>query len=237
VDQKVKDIAQNFDNTLADIRQILSENRTDIRENVTALKNLLTKMDESVRLLNATLSKIQKGEGSVGKLVTDEGLYDEARGAVRNVGKIADSISNLALRLDVRGEYLARSEFFKPALTVGLWYRNRVFFLAQAVGIPKEGQPSEERLAYSAEGGVRLSHFAPRGGIIESRFGAGLDYYTLKDKLVLSVEGLDFNRAKTPLLRTYARFYPQKNVYLMLGLEDFTLSAKREVFFGLGLGL
>jgi hypothetical protein len=82
-----------------------------------------------------------------------------------------------------------------------------------------------------------LSHFAPRGGIIESKFGAGLDYYALKDKLVLSIEGLDFNRAKSPLFRTYARFYAQKNVYVILGLEDFTLSAKREVFFGLGLGL
>ena len=51
------------------------------------------------------------------------------------------------------------------------------------------------------------------------------------------MEGLDFNRATSPVFRAFARFFPQKNVYLILGLEDFTLAAKREVFFGLGAGL
>ena len=109
---------------------------------------------------------------------------------------------------------------------------SRAFFLGQVVEKPDAGS-----LVYSAEGGLRLGGFTPRAGIIESKFGAGLDYYAFKDRLVLSVEGLDFNRATSPLFRTFARFYAHKNVYLILGLEDFTLSDKREVFFGLGAGI
>jgi phospholipid/cholesterol/gamma-HCH transport system substrate-binding protein len=232
LDERVRDLAENFDATLGEIQRILQENRGDIRDNVTKLKEVLSKIEESVALLNKSLDKIQKGEGSVGKMVNDEGLYNEAKGAVRDVQKIADTVSSLRPTLDVRGEYLARSRFLKGFLGLGLWYKNKAFVLAQLVR-----GPDGDRFTFSAQGGMRFGDFAPRAGVIESQFGAGLDYYALKDKLILSVEGLNFNRATSPVIRTFARFFPQKNVYVILGLEDFTLAARREVFFGLGAGL
>ncbi len=232
LDERVRELAGSFDATLGEIQKILQENRGDIRDDVAKVKEVLSKIEESVTLLNKTLDKIQKGEGSVGKAVNDEGLYNEAQGAVRSVRKIADTVSSLRPTLDVRGEYLARSRFLKGFLGVGLWYKNTAFVLAQAV----RGE-DPDRFTYSAQGGMRFGGFAPRAGIIESRFGAGLDYYAFHDRLVVSVEGSDFNRATSPVFRTFARFFPQKNVYVIVGLEDFTLAARREVFFGLGVGL
>jgi phospholipid/cholesterol/gamma-HCH transport system substrate-binding protein len=232
VDLQFKELAQNFDRTLTELRRLLEENRGDVRESVTKLKEVLSRVDESVKLLNKSLEKIDRGEGTAGKLVNDEALYQEARGAVGDVRKIADSVSSIRLQMDVRGQYLTRSDGLKGFLSLGLWYKNRAFFLGQIVN-----DPVADKFVYSAQGGMRFGPLAPRAGIIESQFGAGLDYYALKDKLVLSVESLNFNRATSLLFRTFARFYPQKNVYLILGLEDFTLAARREVFFGLGVGL
>lgn len=232
VDERVKSLSESFDATLTELRRLLDENRGDIRDSVTKLREVLTKMDESVALLNKTLEKIDRGEGTAGKLVNDEALYNETTATVRGVRKITDDISGLKLRLDARGEYLARSEAFKGFLNVGVWYKNKAFFLGQIVD-----DPIADKLVYSAQGGMRFGAFAPRAGIIESEFGAGLDYYAFKDRLILSVEGQDFNRVTSPLFRTFARFYPHKNVYLILGLEDFTLSDRREVFFGLGAGI
>jgi phospholipid/cholesterol/gamma-HCH transport system substrate-binding protein len=232
VDQRVTDLSQSFDATLTDLRRLLEENKGNIHDNLGKLKEVLSKIEESATLLNKTLDKIQKGEGSVGKLVNDESLYNEAKGAVRGVQTISDSLAGIRLHGDVRGEYLARSEAFKGYLTLAVWYKNRAFALGQVVH-----QPSDDRFTYSLQGGMRWNNFAPRAGIIESEFGAGVDYYALKDRVVLSVEGMDFNRATSPVFRAFARFFPQKNVYLILGLEDFTLAAKREVFFGLGAGL
>ncbi len=232
MDQRIRDLSRDFEATLSDLRTMLEDNRGDVRDSVGKLKEVLSRIDESVKLLNASLDKIQKGEGTAGKLVNDSGLYNEAQAAVRDVRKVADSVSSLAVHADVRGEYLARSNFLKGFLNASLWYKNTAFALGQVVYGPPGG-----RVTYSLEGGVRWNNFAPRAGIIESTFGAGIDYYALRDRVILSVEGLDFNRATSPLFRAFARFYPQKNVYLILGLEDFSLSAKREVFFGLGAGL
>jgi phospholipid/cholesterol/gamma-HCH transport system substrate-binding protein len=232
VDNRVRSLSESADATLAELRRLLEENRGDIRGSVSKLREVLTKMDESVTLLNKTLDKIDRGQGTAGKLVNDEALYNEATDAVRDVQTVAGSVSSLKLHLDVRGEYLARSEGLKGFLNFGLWYKNKAFFLGQIVD-----DPIADKAVYSAQAGMRFGGFAPRAGFIESEFGAGLDYYALKDRLVLSVEGLAFNRASSPLFRTFARYYPHKNVYLILGLEDFTLSDRREVFFGLGAGI
>jgi len=232
VDERVRDLSQSFDATLTDLRRLLEENRDGVHDNLGKLKEVLSKIEESATLLNKSLDKIQKGEGSVGKLVNDDSLYNEARRAVREVQQISDSLSSLRLHADVRGEYLARSRALKGFFNLALWYKDRAFALGQIVR-----DPGLDRFTYSLQGGMRFGGFAPRAGIIESEFGAGVDYYALRDRLILSVEGMNFNRATSPVFRAFARFFPQKNVYLILGLEDFTLAAKREVFFGLGAGL
>ncbi len=232
VDNRVRSLSESADATLTELRQLLEENRGDIRGSVTKLREVLDKLDESVTLLNKTLAKVDRGEGTAGKLVNDEALYNESTAAVKDFRKVADSVSSLKLHLDVRGAWFARSEYLKGYFNLGVWYKNKAFFLGQIVE-----EPATDTFAYSAQGGMRFGAFAPRAGIVESEFGAGLDYYAFKDRLVLSVEGLDFNRASSPLFRTFARFYPHKNVYLILGLEDFTLSDRREVFFGLGAGI
>ncbi len=238
LDVQVDALSKSIGDTLEELRGILQENRADIRDNLGRIKELLGKMEESIRLLNNSLEKIDKGEGTVGRLVNDESLYEEARNAVHGVQKISGTVSALSLHGDLRGEYLGRTDFFKGVFSLSLWHGGRYFFLGQVVGLPAAaGSPDSGHLAYSAQGGIRWGGFAPRAGIIESQFGAGVDYYALGDRLVLSLEGLDFNRATSPLVRTFARFYPQKNVYVIVGLEDFTLAAKREVFFGLGVGL
>jgi len=52
---------------------------------------------------------------------------------------------------------------------------------------------------------------------------------------VTSLEGFDFNRETSPHFRLSTRLFPVRNVFLMVGADDFTLSGRRDVFFGLGL--
>jgi len=51
------------------------------------------------------------------------------------------------------------------------------------------------------------------------------------------LEGFDFNRPDSPHYRVFSRFSPLKYLYLVAGLDDFSLASRREFFFGLGLEL
>jgi len=46
--------------------------------------------------MNSILQKVNKGEGTLGKLVNDDSLYYDAKSAVRKVEKGVDTQSDLA---------------------------------------------------------------------------------------------------------------------------------------------
>ena len=126
-----------------------------------------------------------------------------------------------------RGSIIWRA-ICKGAFTLEIWPDKSKFVLTQIVF-----DPWSEKLLFSAQGGLRWGNFSPRIGIMESQIGAGIDYYVLKDRVRLSLEGLDFYRSQSPQVRFRAKFAPFKYLHLILGLDDFTLASNREVFFGL----
>jgi hypothetical protein len=53
----------------------------------------------------------------------------------------------------------------------------------------------------------------------------------------LTIELFDFNRDMSPHFRILGSYSPVRYISLLFGLDDFSLKAKRELFFGLGFGL
>jgi phospholipid/cholesterol/gamma-HCH transport system substrate-binding protein len=66
------------------------------------LDSLVTNLDQSARSAGSILARIDRGEGSLGKLTQDEALYDNAAGAAASVKKAADELARLAE--DVRNQ-------------------------------------------------------------------------------------------------------------------------------------
>jgi len=232
IDQRFREISDNLDKAVGQVGSLADENRAGVKENLAKIKELLDKLGEVADRLNESLEKIRKSEGSLGKLVNEPALYDEVEGAVADVRKIAGPVSSLKAVLDFRGEYYGESGLLKSAMSFGLRFDRNKLIQAQIAH-----DPWGDRFVYSLQGGFRWGGLAPRAGIIESEFGAGLDYFALKDKLAVGVEAFDLNRSPRPQFRAYGRYYPWKNFFFVLGVDDFTLALKREVFFGLGVGL
>jgi len=66
------------------------------------LDSLVASLDQSARSAESILARIDRGEGSLGKLTRDETLYDNAAAAAASVKKAADELANLAE--DVRSQ-------------------------------------------------------------------------------------------------------------------------------------
>jgi len=230
-DQTVADVGRTVSEMSAKLDQTLAVFRDTVSENRDPLKADLAKIGEAVDKLRELLERIEKGEGTAGKLVRDPSLYDQATEVLSSVKKATGSLSGIKGYADFQAGYLGSSELVRSALSAGLHFQEKTFVEAGLVRDPWAGE-----FRFSLQGGLRLGRFAPRAGFIENELGVGLDYFG-GDFWGLSLEGFDFNRADSPRVRLTGKFYPTRNVYLMAGADDFTLARRREVFFGLGLTL
>jgi virulence factor Mce-like protein len=230
-EQSVEQVSTNLEELISLLKETVEESREDININMESIKELIKSIEKSLKLLNESLEKINKGEGTLGKLIHQADLYERAEGAMDDLEKVINPISEMKITGGLSAEYYPESDVLKGYFTLEIWPAKKNFFLTQIVY-----DPWIEKLLFSAQGGLRWGNFAPRIGIMESKIGAGIDYYTLKDRLRISLEGFDFYRSQSPQIRIRARYAPFKYFQLLLGLDDFTLASNREVFFGLEFG-
>jgi phospholipid/cholesterol/gamma-HCH transport system substrate-binding protein len=230
-DRTVGDVSKSLDETIRLVKKIAEENRDGIRSNLGKIDELLLEIEESVRLLRNTLEKIDKGEGTVGRLVQDPGLYEEARETLDGVRETVGPLRQMRATGHFRGDYLNETQKVRGAVSACFYLTSRSFLLGQIVDDPRR-----DGFAYSAQAGLRFGPLASRAGIIESEFGAGLDLLAFDDRLMFSLEGFDFRRDEGPRFRLAGQFALLRYLHLILGIDDLGTDSRREVFFGFGLG-
>lgn len=232
LDQRVGAVSKNLDETIEAIKGMAQENRGAVKSDIEKLGGVLDDLKESVRLLRQSLEKIDKGEGTVGKLIQDPELYDKAKSTLASVENMVGPLRSVKPIGLFHLDYLGDSRKVKSIATLGLSLSRRYFVLGQAVQ-----DPLLKKFTYSAEGGMRWNFLAARAGIIESTFGAAVDLLSLSDRLVFSVEGFDFQRDIGPHFRFTTQVSLIRYLHLVAGLDDFGRAEKRQVYFGLGVGV
>lgn len=232
LDQQIASLSRNLEETIGAFKGVADDNRASVKSDIEKAGQILDDLKESVRMLRQALEKIDKGEGTVGKLVQNPELYESARTTLANVDRIVEPLGGARPIGSFRLDYLADSEKAKSVATLGLALSPRYFVFGQAVR-----DPVLDRFTYSAEGGLRWNAVAARAGIIESTFGAGLDLMALGDRLTFSLEGYDFYRDLGPRFRFMTQFSLVRYLHLVAGVDDFGQSASRQFYFGLGLGV
>jgi len=232
LDQRIGELAKGLNEAIAAVQSITQENRASVKSGIDKVGVVLDDLRESVRILRQTLEKIDKGEGTVGRLVHDPEMYESAKTTLASVDRVVQPLGGArpigAFRLD----YLADSRQAKATATLGLSLASGAFVLGQVVR-----DPVSDRYRYSAQGGMRWSALAARGGLIESTFGAGLDLIALDDRLVFSLEGYDFERTIGPRFRLTTQFSLVRYLRLVAGVDDLGQGANRQFYFGLGVGV
>jgi len=231
-DQRVEAVANNLDAVILSLQDMIDENKISIQESMEKISVLIEKTQDAVKLLNESLERINRGEGTVGKLIQEPELYDKAHKALSDVESLTGRASSLRLSGGVRLDYYGSSEMIKGYLSLGLWLAPDKYFLGQIIH-----DPWLDKFTYSTQGGLRLGPVLPRGGIMESELGIGVDYHAFNDRLRFSLESFDFNREPRPHFRIYSRFFAANTIYLLFGWDDFAVSSRRELFFGMGVGL
>ncbi len=272
-------VMQNIEKLTADISQITGENKAQISEIVDQVNNITSSLDElindeteegfkktwkrtmaridsSMKNIDEVTGKINRGEGTIGKLVNDETTVEELNTAIQGVSSLFDGASRIQTAFDFHADYLG--EIGESRTNIGIHIQpglDRFYYIGiidDPAGVVRESNlkkidpvtgavtfDEDERKTYKNRTkftilyGMNFWDFSIRGGIIEDRGGLGVDYNFFRKKLRLTAEAFDFDKTN---LRLNVRYNIMWGLYVQAGIDDSLDNQKRQSGY-LGAGL
>jgi ABC-type transporter Mla subunit MlaD len=74
----MKDLSAKLGEASTTVTRILGDNEADVKQTMASLRETAPKLQATMDRIDRISAKIENGEGSLGKLVQDDTLYDEA---------------------------------------------------------------------------------------------------------------------------------------------------------------
>jgi phospholipid/cholesterol/gamma-HCH transport system substrate-binding protein len=218
-----------------------------MRASVDRLQSTITSLDHTMQNLDKITSRIEKGEGTIGRLASDDTIARNVEDITEDAGTLVRSITKLQTIVGLRSEYNFLSASLKNYLSISLVPRPDKFYLIELVDDPRgyrtksttvtnaSNQPAPvvtdtitttQQLRFTLMFGKRVpitpsTHIAGRFGIKESTGGFGADLFLLDDRLTLSVDVFDTLVNKYPRVKaTGAIAVWKRNLYVVGGADD-----------------
>lgn len=233
-----------------ELKEMIEENRHALKESVENIKGF----SESAGNI---AQKIEKGEGTLGKLLKDEKLYDSLSTAAEGVGKTMDAVDRLRTFMDFRTEYLTKEGDWKGYFNLTLQPRKDKYYILGVVtdpmgsseitetvvnGVTTKKEEIKKKIEFTAQFARRFEDLALRVGLMENTFGFGADYFPKffgNDKAKISFDIWDFNADEAQADKAHMKigldYRIFKHVFISSGIDNLLNSSRRGIYVGGGL--
>ncbi|MGE5085413.1 MAG: MlaD family protein [Bacillota bacterium] len=248
---KIGDIVDEVHDITSSLREVMSDNSD------TGLKKTWSRLAATMKNLDEITAKINRGEGTIGKLISDETTAEKVESAIDGVNDLVSTASRIETAFDLKSEYLGEVGNWKSTIGVkiqpGL---DRYYYLAvvdDPAGVVEStrtqvtgsggGSPADytekktyqNKLKFTLLFAKNFWDLTLKGGVIENGGGFGLDYYFFRRKLKATVEAFDFTRTN---VRGSLSYYFYRGLYIDAGINDsLNKNDARSGFVGAGLYL
>ncbi len=270
-------IVQNIEKLTSDIADLTTQNKGKVGEIIDQLhgitgtldkalndeseegfkatwKRTLVRLDSTMKNIDEITGKVNRGEGTVGKLISDEETAENVSHAIDGISEMLDSASKIQTAFDIRSGYLGAAGGAKTTLNIQVQPGIDRYYLLGVVSDPmgvvnttnfvntgtrtdnyKETKTYENGYKINAEFAKTFYNFTIRAGLIENYGGFGMDYAFYKNKAKISV---DFNNFSQLNVQPTVKYDVWKGVYVFGGLYDALNSGKNfSSYLGAGLFL
>ncbi len=223
-------LAQNLREVSESLKVIVDSTGKDVDAELAAIQSATEKLDQTLAHVESITGGLERGEGTVGKLLKDSSTIDSVNDTLQQVNALIGDASRVRTEVYYRGDVYFGSDPTSATLAdnpvsgrtrngVGVrllpaedhWYE---FELAghplgdistETHVFPDFGSSYEEIVV---KPGFRMSfQFARRWhdavlrfGLKDNSGGVGFDYYFADDKLMLGVDLFDFTYGSYPLM-------------------------------------
>jgi phospholipid/cholesterol/gamma-HCH transport system substrate-binding protein len=256
--EEAPDLARKLETMGEQVGGMVAENRENLKEGIANFREASAKLDNTLSSAEKVMAKIERGEGTLGKLVSDNTTIGSLNDTLEGISRYVRKGENLKTFLDYRLEYQTGPSEYKHYANVRLQPAADKYYLLGIVDDPRgkldtnditttvdgvttvtHTESFSNDLKFSALVAKRFSGLTIKGGIMESTGGFGADYEVLKNRLTVGVDAFDFGRKKgqNPHLKAYGNYDIVKNLFITGGVDDILNSENnlRTFFFGFGI--
>jgi phospholipid/cholesterol/gamma-HCH transport system substrate-binding protein len=255
---------------LANVRQITEDVKAltavsqrgapagDLREIAQNLREASKTLQETLSHTNNIAARIDKGEGTIGRLTKDETLINEVQGVVEGVNDYVGGITRLQTIVGLRTDYNFLENTIKSYVSLRLQPREDKYYEIELINDPRgltsyvqqNVQTTNPNLPanyqtltttttnsfrFSLQFARRLGPFTGRFGIKESTGGLGLDLHLLKDRFEIVQDVFGFGEEVDPRYRVFVSYEFVHRLWLLAGVDHTFTSDLRDYFVGLQL--
>jgi phospholipid/cholesterol/gamma-HCH transport system substrate-binding protein len=211
----------------------------------------LHRIDNTLKNFEEISGKINRGEGTIGRLVNDEETVEKLNSVLDGANDFIGGAGAMETSVDFHSEFLADASLTKSYLNIKIQPGLDRYYMLGIVDDPRgvieetrtetsgtttgditEIRTFKNEMKFNAIFAKTFYNFTLRGGLMESSGGVGMDYAFLTNKMVFSVDAFDFDDVN---LRAYLRFNVFKGIYLTGGGDYLSDDDLRSSFVGAGI--
>jgi hypothetical protein len=212
-------------------------------------------LESALKNLDTVTGRMERGEGTLGRLTKDEKLINEVEGVVESVGEFVGGVSRLQTIVVLRTDYQFLAAGVKSYVELRVQPREDKYYLIEVINDPKgltryqqvytttdnPNEPPQSRevrtittnsLRFSLQFAQSFGPFTGRFGIKESTGGVGLDLLLFQDRFELKQDLFGFGEIVLPRWRVSLGYEFVNRLWLIGGVDDILSEGRRDYFVG-----
>jgi phospholipid/cholesterol/gamma-HCH transport system substrate-binding protein len=219
---KLPRLAAEFEGLGKNLNGMITENRPELKGMMGDVRRLANSFQSTSDNIKSITAKLDKGEGTIGKLLTDETTIRKINTAVDNVNEMLGGLKNMELQLDLNAaKWTARGDS-QTGLGIDIIPRKNYWYSLQlnstpdgkissstrtaktidpATGLPVDAVDKtrivtvDQALSLSAQFAMRVGeNVVLSAGIVEGKGGGGAELRFLDDHLRFGALAYDFTK-------------------------------------------
>ncbi|HKO53587.1 MAG TPA: MlaD family protein [Polyangiaceae bacterium] len=259
---EVQKILENVRETTNEVRQLMAAGQADqpksegeIRQIIDKVNRASDNLEHTLKNLDGVTGRLDRGEGTLGRLSKDEHLINQVEGVADDIGDFVGGISRVQTIVTMRTDYQFLSSTVKSYVELRIQPREDKYYLIEVVNDPRglthfeqidvdttnTNQPPHYRevrtvtknsLRFSLQFAQTFGPFTGRFGIKESTGGVGLDTLLLDNRFEIRQDLFGFGEVVLPRWRISLGYNFVNRIWLLGGVDDILSASRRDYFVG-----
>lgn len=261
---EVERILENVRVSTSEIRTMLAQAPTpegqpgEVRQIVDRVNRASESLERALEDIETVSGRLERGEGTLGRLTKDERLINEVEGIAEGVGEFVGGLSRIQTLVGLRTDYQFLTSTLKSYVEVRIQPREDKYYHIELVNDPRgytlieqvdvnstnPNDPAQwrevrttttNRFRFSLQFAQQMGPFWGRFGIKESTGGVGLDTLLFDNRFELRQDLFGFGEVVLPRWRVSLGYEFVRRLWLLGGVDDLLSGDRRDYFIGMQL--